>query len=298
MSEEIGDPILIDRTWHFPSGETVPLVSGGSDMGDQEPGIEINFGPDGSEQASPDDLANPYLASIPEVDRNVVAKYIKGWQGNVTRRFQDIHNEYAPYKNLGDPEDLGRASALYNLMNESPQEIFRVLVENREEIPEIAQMLQQLTGQGQQQYQQGGEYQNPWADAGIPDDFANMFIQQQQVLSALAERVMGYDSRNQEQEEAAQLDSVLDDLHSNYGEFDEDAVLLRMYQGMDPDSAVQSWGESIQQAINSRQSAKPPPFVLGGNGSVPHGGVDPSKMGDKDRRSYIAQQLQAVIDNQ
>lgn len=268
-----------------------------SDMGESEPSININFGPDGSEETNPDDLANPYLSAIPEVDRNVVAKYIKGWQGNVTRRFQDIHNEYAPYKNLGDPEELSKAAALYRLMDESPQEIFRVLVENANDLPEVAQMLQQITGQ-QQQSQQQGDFQNPWADDGIPDDFANMFVQQQQVLAALADRVMGYDSKSKEQEESDQLDSVLSDLHSNYGDFDEDAVLLRMYQGMDPDAAVRDWDESIQQAINSRQSAKPPPYVLGGNGSVPHGGVDPSKLGDEDRRNYIAQQLQAVIDNQ
>lgn len=269
-----------------------------SDMG-EDPGININFGPGGEENApSPDDLANPYLASIPEVDRNVVAKYIKGWQGNVTRRFQDIHNEYAPYKQLGDPEELSKAASLYNLMNESPHEIFRVLVENANDIPEVAQMLQQYAGQQQQQYRPQGEFENPWAEDGIPDEFATMFIQQQQVLAALADKVLGYDSNRQEEQEAAQLDEVLNDLHSQYGDFDEEHVLLRMYQGMDPDSAVKDWESSIQQAINSRQSAKPPPFVLGGNGSVPHGGVDPTKLSDKDRRSYIAQQLQAVIDNQ
>jgi len=269
-----------------------------SDMGDSEPGIEINFAPDGSQQTDPDDLANPYLASIPEVDRNVVAKYIRGWQGNVTQRFQALHDRYRPYEELGEVEDIERAAALYNLMQESPHEVFRVLADNAGEVPEIAELLQQYTGQQQGGYQQQGQVENPWAEHGIPDDFASMFIQQQQVLAALADKVMGYDSNQQEQEEAAQLDEVIGELHSEYGDFDEDAVLLRMYQGMDPDAAVADWSESIQQAINSRQSAKPPPMVLGGNGSVPHGGVDPTKMSDADRRNYIAQQLQAVIDNQ
>lgn len=291
------DPILIGREWHFSTGEILPLVSGSSDMGEPDPGININFGPDGSQQADPDDLANPYLASIPEVDRNVVAKYIKGWQGNVTQRFQALHDQYRPYEQLGDIEDMQRATALYNLMQDSPQEVFRVLADNAHEIPEVAELLQQYGGQGQQQ-QQGEQYENPWADHGIPDDFANMFIQQQQVLAALADKVMGYDSNQQEEQEARQLDEVIDGLHSQYGDFDEDHVLLRMYQGMDPDAAVQDWSESIQQAINSRQSAKPPPMVLGGNGSVPHGGVDPKSLSDTDRRRYIAEQLQAVIDNQ
>lgn len=293
------DPILIDRTWHFSSGETLPLVSGGSDTGSADDGMQINFGPDGEEAPNPDDLANPYLATIPEVDRNVVAKYIRGWQGNVTRRFQDIHRQYEPYKNLGNPDELSKATALYNLMDTNPASVFQILAESADDIPEIAEYLQQYTGQQQGGYQQqGGEFENPWAEQGIPDDFATMFLQQQEVLQALAEKVMGYDSSRQEDEEAAQLDGVLDDLHSRYGEFDEDAVLLRMYQGMDPDSAVKDWDQSIQQAINSRQSTKPPPMVLGGNGSVPHGGVDPTKLSDADRRKYIAQQLQAVIDNQ
>lgn len=271
-----------------------------SDMGnDNDPGMQINFGPGGEQsEPNPDDLANPYLASIPEVDRNVVAKYIKGWQGQVTQRFQALHDQYRPFKDMGDPEELSRARALYDLMNERPEDVFQVLVQNAGEIPGIQQALQQYGQQQYQQPQQQGGFQNPWAEDGIPDEFANMFIQQQQVLAALADKVMGYDSNRQEEQEAAQLDSVLNDLHSRHGNFDEDHVLLRMYQGMDPEAAVQDWTESIQQAINSRQSAKPPPMVLGGNGSVPHGGVDPSKMGDADRRSYIAQQLQAVIDNQ
>jgi len=270
-----------------------------SDNGAGDGGMQINFGPDGSEEPNPDDLANPYLASIPEVDRNVVAKYIKGWQGNVTQRFQALHNQYAPYKSLGDPETLSRAQSLYNLMNDNPGEIFRIMVEGADEIPEVAQYLQQyIQQQHPQQPQQGGGFDNPWADDGIPDSFATMFIQQQQVLQSLADRVMGQDSRYQEEQEAQQLDQVIQGLHSKYGDFDEDAVLLKMYQGADPDQAVQAWNDAIQKAINSRQSAKPPPMVLGGNGSVPHGGVDPSKLGDEDRRNYIAQQLQAALDNQ
>lgn len=293
------DPILVDRTWYFSDGTTLPLISGGSDTGDSDPGIQINFSPDGTQDASPDDLANPYLSAIPEVDRNVVAKYIKGWQGNVTRRFQDIHNEYAPYKDLGDVADLQRARALYDLMNDRPEEVFRVLAENAGEIPEIQGILQQMGGQqGYQYQQQDGGFQNPWSEHGVPDDFAKMFVDQQQVVAALAERVMGFDSNQQEAQEAAQLDEVLNDLYDRHGDFDEQAVLLRMYHGMDPDAAVADWDESIQQAINNRQSAKPPPFVLGGNGSVPHGGVDPKSLSDTDRRKYIAEQLQAVIDNQ
>jgi len=257
-----------------------------------QPPVEINFGPAGEPDApSPDDLANPYLSSIPEVDRNVVAKYIKGWQGEVTKRFQSIHDQYRPYKELGDPQELSQARALYNLMNERPEEVFRVLAES--DLPEVQQYFQ-----GPQQYQQShqGEFQNPW-EGEVPDDFAEMMVKQQEVIAALADKVLGFDSSRQEEQEAAELDNVLGQLHSQFGEFDEEAVLLKMYHGMDPVQAVQEWEQSIQQAIDGRQSIKPPPRVLGGNGSVAHGGVDPSKMGDKERRAYIAQQLQATIDN-
>ena len=265
-------------------------------------GVELNLGlesPEISPGPNPtaDDLANPYLNSIPEVDRPVVGKYLKGWQGNVTRRFQAIHDEYAPYKELGDPEELRMARQIYDLANEEPSTLVRGLVEA---IPELRdEILAMLGGSSSPPVGASGTsvgYNNPWADQGIPDEFAKQFQYQQQIIEAVAMKMMEGDTQNQAAQEDAELEDVLQQLHQQYGDFDEEAVLVKMYQGLDPEQAIHAWNDQVQELINNRVSRRVPPPVLGGNGSVPAGGVEPSKLSDNDRRKYVADMLEAARD--
>jgi hypothetical protein len=265
----------------------------GGQTGVPESGFQVDLG---QSQFPEDDLANPYLNSIPEVDRNVVGKYLKGWQGNVTRRFQAIHDQYRPWQELGfSPEQAREHQALYDHFNSDPVGTVAWMVEN---IPEVAELFSQnFAGQGQQSGTSpvGSQSDNPWAEY-LPDDFVSQFQMQNQVLQALAERVLNSDTQYQQDQEDAQLDGLLEQMHQSFGDFDEEAVLLKMYQGMEPEEAIQSWNDSIQQQINSRTSQRPPPLVMGGNGSVPQGGPDPSKLNTEDRKNFITQALLAARD--
>ena len=245
-----------------------------------------------------DDIASPYLQSIPEVDRNVVAKYLKGWQGGVTKRFQAIHDQYRPYKQYGSPEDVGNYQAFYNLMNESPMEMLKWMSENIPEVTQFFTGIMESQGQGQRGPQGQPSIDNPWADSGLPDEFVQQFQQQGQILQALAERVLSGEASGQEAQEDAELDDLIEQMHEAFGDFDEDAVLLRMYNGAEPQEAFEDWNNSMQEQVNLRTSQRPPPFVMGGNGSVPQGGVDPSKLNAQDRMDYVAKMLTAARDSE
>lgn len=248
-----------------------------SDTG--EPTIDPTTGSDyGSQEANPDDLASPFLAKIPEVDRNVVAKYINEWNRGVTQRFQSIHDQYRPFKGA-DPDEYQNAIALTRLVNEQPEQVFQQLAEH---------LGYDLEDDDDVQYQ-GSD--NPWAEYGVPDELAQEFQQMREINEALAAKVMSMDTATQDEADQQALDDLLDDLHEQYGEYNEDFVMTQILRGMNPEQAVQAWNQEIQNSINSRGSSKPPPTILGGSGTVPQSGVDPRKMSGKDVRQYIADQL-------
>lgn len=289
MNVRDSDPILIGRTWHFEDGTTLPLISGGSDTGPSGTNDSIpapTFGSDGTDlpPQNPDSLVNPFLSKIPEADRNVVAPYIKDWDAGVTRRFQEIHQQYAPFKGM-DAEEVQQAIAFRDYVNQNEEAVFQVLAER---------LGYEVGGNGPQQYQGGDEFENPWAEDGIPDEFARQFMELQQVNQALAQRVMGIDDERIEQQEDAELDSLLDSMHKQHGSFNDQYVLLQLSEGLTPEQAIASWHQMIQGEIDSRSSGKTPVPILGGNGTVPMGGVDPRKMKTEDLQAHIANVLSGL----
>jgi len=243
--------------------------------------VPLPIGTDGSEsQSNPDDLANPFLAKIPEVDRNVVAKYIKDWDAGVTRRFQQIHQEYAPYKQLGaDPEELQGAWALQQMINEDPARVY--------------ELLGQIVNQGQEpqgQQQQQMPLQNEFGE-DLPPAFIEKFTKMEQMIEAMAGQFLQSQEAQQQQQEDAALDEYLGELHDQFGDFDEDWVLSKMLKGMDGAQAVEQYGQWIQKQINERMSGKRPVPVLGGGGAVPTNGVDPRKLDSKQTVDLVAQML-------
>jgi hypothetical protein len=286
------DPILIGRTWHFEDGTQLPLVSGGSDTGpvdqdlNSDPGFDIDLGEAMQQQVAPpaDDLASGFLKNVREQDRPIVQQYVKDWDAGVTRRFQAIRDQYRPYEELGVPvEQIQGALSLMDLINEDPGAVM--------------EYLGRITGgqPQQQQYQQQPQgFENPWAEEGVPDALAERFMQQEQILMGLAERFLESDNLTQEQQEAAELDDYLDELEAKHGNFNEDFVLAQLAKGLDGETAVKNWNQSIQEHINSRRSQKPPPAILGGSGSVPQGGVDPRKMSREETIDFVTKNLEAV----
>jgi hypothetical protein len=233
---------------------------------------------------SPDNLASPFLSKVPEADRPVVARYIQEWDRGVQGRFQQIHEQYKPYKEFGDANDVKQAMELSRLVNEDPQQVFDFLAGH------LGYQLNNGQPQGMPQ-QQAPE--NPWAELGIPDEFAAEVLQMRQLNEALVQKVMGMDNATQESRDQAALDDLLGALNEKYGDFNETYVMAQIVQGVDPEQAVQQWNQEIQNGINSR-SSRPAPAVLGGSGSVPQSGVDPRKMSSEDVRKFLADQLTQV----
>lgn len=279
MNESSALPTLqgySDGLWFFSDGSTLPVVSGGSDGqgGFPSGGTDaVEPAEDGGQGSTEYSLGHNFLQEVPEEHRSILEPYVKKWDAGVTRRFQDLHSQLSPYEELGaDPGDLSQAYQLYQLMEEDPQRVYEALraqFEEQEELEEAAE---------------SGQFQ------GLPPEIQQELQQQRQVLEALAEFVTNQQRTAQESQEDQELDDYLGLLQTEFGEFDEDYVVAKMYRGMSGEDAVRAWKESVQKAANG--GVVPPPSlppILSGGGVVPAEQQNLSKMPRKDVKNLVAQ---------
>lgn len=242
--------------------------------GNEQPPVENGFvappEPSGTTQQpeqqteNPDSLANPFLSNIPETDRPIVAKYIKDWDAGVTRKFQEIHSQYEPYKQLGaDPESLQVAYNIYQQLNSDPRAFYQALADA------LGDELEEQGQQGTPPQQVNPNFQ------GLPPEFVTEYQQTRKAVEALAQHILDQQNQQQAQQEDAELDNYLKTLREKHGDFDEEFVLTKMYSSnMDGDQAVEAWKQAVQSYVNQvggvQQQNGPKFKPLHGGGSVPN----------------------------
>lgn len=263
----------MENQWLFPDGKVLPVVSGGSDDLNLPTGIpSLETQPSEPEFS---DFAQGVLKDIPETDRPYVEKYMKQWDSNVTKKFQSIHEEYKPYKELGPVEDIQSALQVIQLMNEDPIRFYETVTNALKEHGMLGN--------------EGQDDLNLPEFEGVPPQFVEMFNNMKTEFESFKNEYGGFKNELTQKEQIQQVDNLLKDMHNKHGEFDEDYVLLKLSQGYEPDDAIKSFQESISKYSSPR---KPAPVLIPGAGSVPSGQVDFSKMSKTDRIAYAAQRIQ------
>lgn len=269
-----------------------------SNIGGEAPQPDFSFL--GSGQASeppvdPDSLANPFLSRIPEVDRKVVEKYVKDWDAGVTRKFQDIHRQYAPFRtimqqnNIQDPAIFGQAWNLYDYVNNDPEGFLHMVAKEMgfQLTPLQAQEIAEAGGMND------GQQQNP--PSGFPPEWDSRLTQIEQAVANIGQYFQSQQQSAQQQMEDQQLDGLLQQMHAQLGDFDEEYVMTKMLQGQTPQQAYQSYQQLAQGIVNN--SRRPvPPVLNGANSGIPTPGN--GRRTPADSRKLAAQMLQATIDQQ
>lgn len=230
-------------------------------------------------------LVNPFLSNIPEQDRAIVQKYVKDWDANVTRRFQAIHDEYKPYKELGDFDRIQRAMDVVRVLEEDPQHFYQSL----------AQILNELEGDEDMGFDETDDLgvNNGPAENTQIDPRDKEIADLRKAVETLSGSFEETQKAQKEAQEMAELDSYLKTLHNEHGDFDDDWVLVQMSRGIDAKDAIAKWHGMIEESVNSRRKATPP-TIIPGAGSVAGGQVDPSKFNPQQRKEYIAAMLNAA----
>lgn len=282
--------------------------------------------PAGTESAPPDpsgqgssneySLASDFLQQIPEAHREIVSQYVPAWDAGVTRRFQALHQEVAPYKELGDAETLQQALQVYRLMDESPEVILAILQQ------ELGQQTPQPTFQqpvAPQSYQPQGipqGFQTPGQPPvgggfapsvpgqspqfqGLPPEIMEKIQLQETVLSHVAQFVIEQQQQATQAQEDMALEQELTLLKTQYGDFDEDYVLSLAEAGMDLDKAVQTWQQKRQEIINSAaaSTAGLPP-TLNGGGTPPGESQSVVDMKKNETRNLVASLVSQAAANE
>lgn len=248
----------------------------------------------GGEQ-QPYSLADEFLKSVPENQRALVAPHIKGWDAQVTKKFQEIHSQYAPYKELGVELDvLQQAVQIYQALQDpsSTRLIYDAL---KQEFDGQQQPQPDQFGNQQQQIPNGQQNQDAFE---LPPVLDERLTRTETLLEQLAQYIVSQHEAGQEQQENKLLDDTLAGLEQKHGKFDVNSVLVNISQGMDPDAAVTAWKNSMQEYM--RGNAAPnnaAPVVVSGNGggySAPKDEINIGNIPSKEVRDLVAGMLSQV----
>lgn len=263
--------------------------------------FNIPQGPVGGTENS-DSLSEGFLKGIPENELPIVEKYVKDWDSGVTKKFQEIHETYAPYKTLGEIDELQKAVEVARFVNEKPEEAFRILkdilgIEDEDanqQTPSNPTTQQQLL-QGQQGVPDLSEYLNP---------VNSRVDQMQQLLESLAKDYLGTKQAQDEAKAEAEFDDFMKTLHSDHGEFDDSYVMAYISGKIEslPDNAsdaqIAALGAEAVKSFNDmliKHGARPqstPPPALYGNGSSPSSQQSIADLSRQDRVALVARMLE------
>lgn len=245
----------------------------------------------GQQQPDADELRfnqawNPLLSQLPQSLHTIVTPHLKQWDRNYNDGIQKVHSQYAGYKPFLDaqvaPEDINNAMLVYNALNENPQDLIGQLIDY------YKYELQPQGEQGQGQQQIADEDEIPYDVTQHPE-----FQRMAQMVELLGQNTLQQNEQMLSAQAEADLDAEFDAAHEKYGNFDDVWVAQMMYaQGVDMDTAVQTYQEHIQQAIQSHRSpGMSAPVLMGGGGGLPSQQVNVGNLTDKQRKQLVADTL-------
>lgn len=265
-----------------------PVSLGGSvSNGDQ--------GPSQTPSEPQEQLGNPFLNEVAPDHRSVVAPYLKKWDANVTQLTQKLNEKFKPYEELGPLEEIQKYVTFAKNFRQDPEASFRAIWNRMEEHygdnfqTELLRILQ-LQEQQEEMNEQQFESQEGYEGSPDPDD-----VFRQNVTTELEEFKawrQAQEERAEFEEQNAQFESLLETMHTQFGEFDDDWVTNRISIHGDPKKALQEWS-SLVDGIVKKNGGTPrqPPKTISGQGGVPNPQIDVAKLRGEDRRAYVEQLL-------
>lgn len=239
------------------------------------------------EVAPPDSTGTPninpawedLLGVVPSQLHSQVTPHLSKWDQNFQSKINEVHSQYEPWKKYQEggvsPDDVDYALGLLNALSENPQEVIKAL--------------QEWVG-AENPEQQGQLNQTP-QNQNLEDDpiLSHPKVQEmQEALNTMAQIILSGREKEQQAAADAELESDLEALKEQYGEFDEELVLALATQGDEFDyAALENAVKTVQE--RTKVVRQPGPPVLGGGAAIP--AEVPKPQNDAERRQLVANML-------
>lgn len=219
------------------------------------------------------------LGVVPSQLHSQVTPHLSKWDQNFQSKINEVHSQYEPWKKYQDggvsPDDVDYALGLLNALSENPNEVIKAL--------------QEWVG-AENPEQQGQLNQTP-QNQNLEDDpiLSHPKVQEmQEALNTMAQIILSGREKEQQAAADAELESDLEALKEQYGEFDEELVLALATQGDEFDyAALENAVKTVQE--RTKVVRQPGPPVLGG-GTAPPSDL-PKPQSDAERRQLVANML-------
>jgi hypothetical protein len=228
-----------------------------------------------SSEATPVEGGNPFLNEVAADHRPIVAPYLKKWDAEVTKKFEEYSNKLKPWQELGEPDEVKQYVQFAKNFRQDPEAYFRAMWSRMAEhfgddfenqlfrILQVEREGQQMSDgydQGFEGYDGGGQ-----EFEGQPDQQEVMLQNMMKELTELREWKEGQTQREQFQQESQQFEAFLEQMHTRFGEFDDDWVAQRISIHGDPNKAMQEWNALVEK-ISGRKNGETPrqPSVVRG----------------------------------
>jgi hypothetical protein len=256
-----------------------PIDGGGYTGGE---GVQQGTGDGGTTTSGVNPSWNEYLQEVPQEYHDKVIPAFQKWDAGVQQRFQQVHQEYEPYKSYKPIIDAGVdadtatfALKLLNSINEDPRTVWEAL-------GNYYKLAGSPDGQGLENEPNRAE-EDPYAGRLAEIERQNQIMAATLVSSREKELAAQAD---------AQLDTELAEVRKKYGDFDENYVLAYMSNGYGAEDAVKQYVQ-FRDAERAKFGAKP--LIMGSGGGVPQfGNADVTKMSSGDTKSLVVQMLAAA----
>lgn len=243
------------------------------------------------------------LDKLPTSLHELVKPDLKEWDSGVTKKFQDIHDTYAPYKSFAEQkveaEELQQAYQLFQALQADPEAVYKRMAE--------------YYGYGATAPVETPTEPTPTPNANaLPVDFGdpalNAWMQEQTAKSAqqeallvqmgqllLSERQTAADAQL-EQQQSQLFDTEQAKAKEKYGDIvDNPLVTTLVAQFGDFDKAVEIVKQTIDNELTARSRPPVPTVLSGSGGSLPTPEApDLAKMSSKDTRNLVVEMLKSA----
>jgi hypothetical protein len=226
------------------------------------------------------------LSAIPEQFHGVLTPHFQQWDQSAQSKIEQANSQlrsFEAYKEFVDndikAEDLAQGYQLLYQLTQDPQAVYNALGE--------------AYGFGAAVPNPEGE-ETEETDETESQNFLDPRVDQlQSNLDLVAQTLIQQEEAKIAAAADEKLDAEINALKEKYPNFDERYVLSLVANGATMEEAAQSYETLTQQILqqNPRPFAPQVMGTSGGGTGLPSQAIDPTKLGDKDRRALVAQMV-------